>query len=178
MTAAPSPAATGRALLRGPEATDAAGAALAATIGPGDALLLFGPLGAGKTALARAMIRAALGDPFAEAPSPTFTLVQTYETRRGQWLHADLYRLSDADEAHELGLALTDADPSAAQPALLIEWPERLGAHQPPRRLEIHLDLAEAGGARSLRWRAVGPGWDAALQALAGLPAAPPESAG
>lgn len=95
---------------------------LAATARPGDTILLDGPVGAGKTHFARAFIRARQGDAAEDVPSPTFTLVQTYDDPTGTEIwHADLYRLTDPSELAELGLddALTDA-------ICLIEWPDRL----------------------------------------------------
>lgn len=96
-------------------ATDAIGAALARLLEPGDVVALYGDLGVGKTALARAIIRARLGDPELEVPSPTFALVQPYPGL----VHADLYRLGDENEIEELGLF---DDPAAI---VLIEWPDR-----------------------------------------------------
>ncbi len=102
----------------------------------GDAILLRGPLGAGKSTLARALVRK-LTSPDEEAPSPTFTLVQSYPTRAGFDLyHFDLYRLSDPDEAYELGL-----DEALSDGVALIEWPERLEDRLPPNRLDIELSV-------------------------------------
>ena len=86
-----------------PEATEALGRKLAALARPGDVVLLEGPIGAGKSCLARAFIRARLGDQ-EEVPSPTFTLVQVYDDRGTEIWHADLYRLTHPDEVWELGL--------------------------------------------------------------------------
>lgn len=91
----------------------------------GDCILLQGAIGAGKTAFARALIRARLGRQ-EDVPSPTFTLVQTYDDPKGDIWHCDLYRLTHPDEALELGLI--DALDSAI---CLIEWPDRLGSDQP-----------------------------------------------
>lgn len=100
--------------------TEALARALAPELGAGDTLLLDGPVGAGKSHFARALIRARLGNPAEEVPSPTFTLVQTYDGDPPLW-HADLYRLTDGSEIDELGL--TDAlEDSIA----LIEWPDRM----------------------------------------------------
>ena len=98
----------------------------------GDIFTLQGPLGAGKTKFSRAFIRHLAGNNDLEVPSPTFTLVQTYETDKAPIWHFDLYRLEDAQEIYELGWeeALSDS-------ILLIEWPERLGALMPPVRKEI-----------------------------------------
>lgn len=100
-------------------ATAALGAELAAELAPGDLLLLQGDLGAGKTALARAIIRQLANDPTLDVPSPTFALVQPYDTARGAVLHADLYRLGDPREVDELGLL---DNPDAI---VLVEWAER-----------------------------------------------------
>jgi tRNA threonylcarbamoyl adenosine modification protein YjeE len=137
MTDAPSRASapfTRTIALPGPAATDRLGAALGARLAAGDVVALVGDLGAGKSALARAAIRARLSDPGAEVPSPTFTLIQTYEAAELEIWHVDLYRLSDAADAEELGLieAFRDA-------ACLIEWPERLGVALPDRALRIEL---------------------------------------
>ena len=106
--------------------TAALGRGLAAVAQPGQVYLLEGPLGAGKTHFARAFIRARLRQPDAEVPSPSFTLVQTYDDPAGAEIwHADLYRLGDATEVAELGLE--DASPEDIR---LIEWPDRL--HTPP----------------------------------------------
>jgi len=108
---------------------------VAFTIKPGDTIALIGDLGAGKTTLARAVIRA-LGVPeHEEIPSPTFTLVQTYETPRMTVAHFDLYRLSEPTELDELGLDL-----ALRQGVALIEWPERAGGILPHDRLEIQLE--------------------------------------
>lgn len=115
---------------------------LAPRLAAGDTVLLSGPVGAGKSAFARALIRAWLGDPGAEVPSPTFTLVQTYGEGGDALWHADLYRLSHADEVAELGLL------SAMEEAIcLIEWPDRLGPLAPASALR--LDLAPEGEGRS-----------------------------
>lgn len=136
-------------------ATAAFGAALAPLLGPGDTVLLAGPLGAGKSALARAVIRAALDDPGAEVPSPSYTLVNVYETGRGPLWHADLYRLSGAaDELEELGLG--EAMGSAL---VLVEWAERLGPAVPERRLEITLSAPPRGG-RDAAATLCGGGWE------------------
>ena len=106
-------------LLADDAATAALGQELAATLRPGDIVVLDGDLGAGKTALARAIIRALSNDPTLEVPSPTFALVQPYDTPVGPVLHADLYRLGDPREVDELGLV---DNPDAI---VLVEWAER-----------------------------------------------------
>jgi len=116
-------------------ADDDATARFATTIAPllrvGDCLLLTGDIGAGKTAFARTVIRTRLGR-FEDVPSPTFTLVQTYEAHDGDIWHCDLYRLTSPDEAFELGL-----DDAMRDAICLIEWPDRLGADQPHNALRL-----------------------------------------
>ena len=119
-------------------ATEALGKRLAELARPGDVILLEGPIGAGKSCLARACIRARLGRE-EEVPSPTFTLVQVYEADFEIW-HADLYRLTHPDEVWELGL--DDAFQSAI---CLVEWPDRLGDHVPPDALSIRLEAVGEG---------------------------------
>lgn len=121
-------------------ATQALGRKLACAVRPGDALCLTGPLGAGKSTLARALIRA-LTTPDEEAPSPTFTLVQFYDTADFPLAHFDLYRLSAPDEAYEIGL-----DEALDGGVAVIEWPQRLEGHLPVTRLDI--DIALDGDAR------------------------------
>jgi tRNA threonylcarbamoyladenosine biosynthesis protein TsaE len=123
------------------EATDALGRLLAKHLMPGDAVLLTGPIGAGKSHLSRAIIRARLGR-MEDVPSPTFTLVQTYEDPAGDIWHADLYRLSHPDEVLELGL-----EDAFATAICLVEWPERLGAYAPENA--IHVSLSVEGQGRS-----------------------------
>lgn len=140
-------------ILAGPDALEAAGAALAAVLRPGDVLALSGELGAGKTTLARGILRG-LGLE-GEAPSPTFTLVQTYEppeTRLPVW-HCDLYRLDDPEEAIELGL-----DDARDDAVLLIEWPERLGRFLPADALRLRLE--GAGTPERSLTADVPPGWE------------------
>lgn len=129
-------------------ATDRAAAALARLLAPGDTVLLSGPVGAGKTHFARAVIRHFLG-PDEHVPSPTFTLVQTYDTARGDIWHADLYRLGDPGEVEELGL--TDAFANAI---CLVEWPDRLGELRPESALDAVFAYPDTGDGRdlTLRW--------------------------
>ncbi|WP_375550125.1 tRNA (adenosine(37)-N6)-threonylcarbamoyltransferase complex ATPase subunit type 1 TsaE [Oceanicaulis alexandrii] len=142
-----------------PEANARLGARLARLLQPGDAVLLEGGLGAGKTTLARGVIEALTGEK--DAPSPTYTLVQPYETDQGLGLlHADLYRLEDPEELDELGL-----DEALDHGAALIEWPDRMGRWRPADRLEIVLKETEAGG-RTARLEAFGS-WETRLGGLA-----------
>jgi tRNA threonylcarbamoyladenosine biosynthesis protein TsaE len=122
-------------------ATATLAARLADAARPGDVLALQGGLGMGKTHLARAFIRHLGGGE--EVPSPTFTLVQTYDTSAGPVWHCDLYRVADATEATELGL-----EEALVGGILLIEWPERLGKFLPARRLDLALDAGPAPAAR------------------------------
>ncbi|MFN3953898.1 MAG: tRNA (adenosine(37)-N6)-threonylcarbamoyltransferase complex ATPase subunit type 1 TsaE [Pararhodobacter sp.] len=130
--------------------------ALAPALGPGDVLLLEGPIGAGKTHFARALIQALLAAP-EDVPSPTFTLVQVYDGPGFEIWHADLYRLTHPDEALELGLA------DAFQQALcLVEWPERLGPDRPEKALTLRFS-AMAGDARQLGFFSADRDWAARL---------------
>lgn len=126
------------------EATTALGVWLAARLQPGDCLLLEGPIGSGKTHLARALIQALLAAEgrFEDVPSPTFTLVQVYDTARSEIWHADLYRLSHPQEVIELGL-----DEAFETAICLIEWPDRLGPLTPPGALHLRYE-AEGEGRR------------------------------
>ncbi|MEK9726225.1 MAG: tRNA (adenosine(37)-N6)-threonylcarbamoyltransferase complex ATPase subunit type 1 TsaE, partial [Rhodospirillaceae bacterium] len=112
-------------------ATEALGRWLAAVAAPGDVIALAGDLGSGKTVLARAVVRAYCDTPGEEVPSPTFTLVQSYEGGAAPVHHFDLYRLEDPDEALELGIEEAFADG-----VTLIEWPDRLGPWLPAERLD------------------------------------------
>ena len=103
----------------------------------GDIVLLKGEIGAGKSHFARSLIQAAM-DKVEDVPSPTFTLVQTYDTLVGSIWHADLYRLSDQSEVFELGLI--DA---FGNDIVLIEWPDRLGYLEPQDALTIELVILE-----------------------------------
>lgn len=143
-------------------ATARLGTAFGAVLRAGDAVLLTGGLGAGKTALARAAILARLGATgrVDEVPSPTFTLVQTYEADIPVW-HADLYRLSGEDEVYELGL-----DEAFEKAAVFVEWPDRLGGAAPARWLAIHLDFDARGEGRIAAVRQQGGSWSAALKAM------------
>jgi tRNA threonylcarbamoyladenosine biosynthesis protein TsaE len=127
------------------DATARFGAELATTLKRGDIVSLEGDLGAGKTALARAVLRALAGDPALEVPSPTFAIIQPYDTPHGAVLHADLYRLADASEADELGLL---DDPDAI---VLVEWAERAPQIVDAVTVTVHLDIPPGGAGRTVR---------------------------
>jgi tRNA threonylcarbamoyladenosine biosynthesis protein TsaE len=114
--------------------TSAFGAWLGRHLVAGDTVLLSGPIGAGKSHLARALIRDRLGNQYAEVPSPTFTLVQTYDAPGGAIWHTDLYRITHPDEVIELGL-----DAAFEEAVVLVEWPERLGKWRPANAIQIEL---------------------------------------
>jgi tRNA threonylcarbamoyladenosine biosynthesis protein TsaE len=125
----------------------------------GDIIALKGDLGAGKTAFARAFIRAR-GDRNEEVPSPTFTLVQVYELHPAAIWHFDLYRLGSHQEAWELGIEDAFSDGIS-----LIEWPERLGPLLPESRLEISLSFGAQPDARRATLNP-GGGWQTRLAAI------------
>jgi tRNA threonylcarbamoyladenosine biosynthesis protein TsaE len=122
-------------------ATARLGEAIARLLQAGETVCLSGPLGAGKSTLARALIRA-LTRTDEDVPSPTFTLVQFYEGPRLKIAHFDLYRLSSPDEAYEIGL-----DEALDDGAAVIEWPERLEGRLPADRLDVEIALADSGRA-------------------------------
>lgn len=113
-------------------ATEAFARDIAARVGLGDAILLAGPLGAGKSTFARAFLRARACDVALEVPSPSFTLVQTYELTPPV-THFDLWRLAGPDDVTELGFD------SALSGIVLVEWPDRLGPLTPPDAMQINL---------------------------------------
>ena len=145
-------------------ATTRLGAAIAPLLAPGETVLLYGPLGMGKSTLARGLIRALLrisARPDEDVPSPTFTLVQFYDSAPPV-AHFDLYRLTRPEEAVEIGL-----DEALDEGCAVIEWPERLGddpaAWLGPDRLTV--TLSEAGAGRLATVSGVGA-WDAKLKDL------------
>jgi tRNA threonylcarbamoyladenosine biosynthesis protein TsaE len=116
-------------------ATEALGTRIAALLHRGDAVLLEGPLGAGKSVLARALLRSAAGKPALDVPSPSFTLVQSYETPIGLIHHYDLWRLGQSNDVIEL-----DWD-GAREDIVLVEWPDRLGDLRPEDALAVKLEF-------------------------------------
>lgn len=140
-------------------ATARLGEDLAMSLRPGDVLALKGDLGAGKSSLARALIRTMAEDAGLDVPSPTFTLVQSYEARVPVH-HFDLYRLSAASELDELGF-----DEALAQGAALVEWPERAGPYLP--KTAVLIELVHQGEGRLARLSGQGAAFERAARSLA-----------
>jgi tRNA threonylcarbamoyladenosine biosynthesis protein TsaE len=111
---------------------------------PGDTILLRGPLGAGKTAFARAFIRTLADDKNLDVPSPSFTLVQTYDTAAGLVHHLDLWRIAGPSDLNELGWD------DLLRDVVLVEWPERLVSRRPDDALEVAFHVNQ-DGTRTLR---------------------------
>jgi tRNA threonylcarbamoyl adenosine modification protein YjeE len=142
-------------------ATAALGMLLADRLQPGDAILLEGALGVGKTCFARALIRHLSGDSGTEVPSPSFNLVLTYDIPHGTLWHFDLYRVCDPRELDELGL-----DDALRDGVTLIEWPDRLGSQLPAGALTVSLSLlGDAAGPRQADLLG-NPAWAARLADL------------
>ncbi len=127
---------------------------LAPRLKPGDVIALHGGLGAGKTTFCRALIRALMGDE-TEVPSPTYTLVQTYDAPNFSIFHFDLYRLNGSEEVLELGWDDTMSG------LCLIEWPERAGGYLPDWRLDLFIDMS--GETRVARLEPQGEDWQTRL---------------
>ncbi|GAD57088.1 tRNA (adenosine(37)-N6)-threonylcarbamoyltransferase complex ATPase subunit type 1 TsaE [Limimaricola cinnabarinus] len=130
--------------------------ALAPHLRAGDTLLLSGQIGAGKSFFARALIRARTGNPDEEVPSPTFTLVQSYDAPGAEIWHCDLYRLSDPFELVELGL-----EEAMGRAICLIEWPDRMGDMAPPEALSLAFEARPDGHLLSMSGPEV---WHARLE--------------
>lgn len=136
---------------------------LARILRSGDVIALHGDLGAGKTALCRHLIRVLSKDADTEVPSPTFTLVQTYDSSLGEIWHFDLYRVHNSEDILELGW-----DEALGAGLILIEWPDRLGGWLPVNRLDINLHFAAEGDERRVRLSGDGD-WPQRLAQLAQL---------
>jgi tRNA threonylcarbamoyl adenosine modification protein YjeE len=139
------------------EATRRLAVDIANMLEPGDVVALSGDLGAGKTAFTRAVIRHLASDETVAVPSPTFTLLQTYELPRLTLAHADLYRLSDASELEELGL-----DDVGDKAVVFVEWPDRVEGLLPPDRIEVALTLVPDRGPQAREATVTGLGASAA----------------
>ncbi|MCB1516554.1 MAG: tRNA (adenosine(37)-N6)-threonylcarbamoyltransferase complex ATPase subunit type 1 TsaE [Hyphomicrobiaceae bacterium] len=133
---------------------------LAAQLRAGDLILLSGPLGAGKSTVARAIVRSLVGQPDLDVPSPTFLLVLPYEGKGHLVLHADLYRIEDVREVDELGL---DEDPQAI---VLVEWPDRDPALATRADLFLDLRIAPEEKGRECELRVADPDRRRALSVL------------
>lgn len=131
---------------------------LAVHLSPGDVILLSGPVGAGKTHFARALIQSILPSP-EDIPSPTFTLIQSYDTRLGPLWHTDLYRISTDMEIDELGL-----EQAFEEAICLVEWPDRLGLLTPLDALTICIETGGSGRTARLSWD--DQRWDGKLSAV------------
>jgi tRNA threonylcarbamoyladenosine biosynthesis protein TsaE len=151
-------------ILPNPASTERLAAIVAAEARPGDAILLSGDLGAGKTHFARAFINA-LSDAVEEVPSPTFTLVQSYAASASgapvEISHFDLYRLKSSEETIELGI-----EEAFAEGISLVEWPDRLGAMTPKRHLALHLEIAADGATRRASLQGTAD-WEARVERIA-----------
>ena len=149
--------------LPNPAATRRLARRLAGLVVRGDVIGLGGALGTGKTTLARGLIEALAGRP-CEVPSPTFTLVQTYDLVPVAVWHFDLYRITRPEEVIELGI-----EDALAEAVTLIEWPERIADLLPADRLDVTLEQGAAPDARLARLTAFGS-WVARLAAVADDP--------
>ncbi len=143
--------------------TEALARSLAPRLGPGDVLALAGPIGAGKSTFARALVKALLAAEGRDedVPSPTFTLVQSYETAAFEIWHCDLYRLTHADEVLELGL-----DAAFEDALCLVEWPDRLGGDLPATALCLDFAPDPQGEARTLTLTSGDDRWASRLSFL------------
>jgi tRNA threonylcarbamoyl adenosine modification protein YjeE len=147
---------------------------MASLVGQGDLVTLTGDLGAGKTTFARALIRHICGDPGLETPSPSFTLMQIYESQKFPIVHADLYRVESAHELVELGW-----DEAAEGALVLVEWADRIGEGVDPDRLDIAFALDPARADWRLRallancWTKLAGRTRRAASCLGMLPCAP-----
>lgn len=144
--------------LENPAATAALAAQLAGIARVGDVLALWGDLGMGKTAFARAFIAARAGETLV-VPSPTFTLLQTYDLPNGPVWHFDLYRLASPDDVWELGW-----EQGLSEAILLVEWPQRLGDFLPADRLDVSFAQGDGPEQRLVRLAASGA-WETRLDA-------------
>lgn len=131
-------------MTQSPRETEALALRIAPHLKPGDVLLLKGDLGAGKSLFARALIKSFCGEE-TEVPSPTFTLVQTYDAPKFTIWHFDLYRIDVPEDVHELGI-----EEALATGVCLIEWPEKLGEYLPKGAFEIEFTYGDQESERSI----------------------------
>lgn len=143
-----------------PDATADLAQSIGSTLGAGDVILLEGSIGAGKTHFARALIQGILAVP-EDVPSPTFTLVQVYDTVQGELWHADLYRLTSTFELEELGLSQAFCDSIC-----LIEWPDRLASDAPDSALWLSFSDGRDDQARLCTATWSDPRWTSRLKGL------------
>ncbi|MBE3640325.1 tRNA (adenosine(37)-N6)-threonylcarbamoyltransferase complex ATPase subunit type 1 TsaE [Mangrovicoccus algicola] len=163
----PIPPLSARLRLQTAEATAALARRLAPLLGAGDVLALSGPVGAGKSTFARALIKHLLAREGRDedVPSPTFTLVQSYDAAGVEIWHCDLYRLTHADEVLELGL-----DAAFEEALCLVEWPDRLGGDLPCTALSLDFAPDPQGEARNLTVTWSDDRWSPRLSLLAEIP--------
>lgn len=136
---------------------------IALELRPGDVVALSGDLGAGKTTVARAVIRTLLDDPLAEVPSPTFSIIQPYETPRVLVTHCDLYRIDGESGVAELGL-----EEALARGAVLVEWPDRAQSLIAEHCLEVALSEIDGGACRLVSLAGRGR-WEARIARLVAI---------
>lgn len=151
-------------LLTSPDETARLAAAFASHLADGETLLLDGPIGSGKTHFCRALIQARMeqaGAPVEDIPSPTFTLVQTYEVGDTEIWHADLYRLTHPDEIEELGLMDAFLDQIC-----LVEWPDRLGDLTPKDALTLSFSTTPNEDERHVQTTASSGHWTEKLESI------------
>lgn len=139
--------------------TERLGILLASALGAGDLVCISGPLGAGKSELCRAIVRALIGCKTLEVPSPSYTLVNVYDHKSCEIWHADLYRIGDESELLEIGL-----EDAIAASVVLVEWPERW-PDLPARRLEISI-YPTVNDRREIAISATGTNWKSVLESL------------
>ncbi|NQV44266.1 MAG: tRNA (adenosine(37)-N6)-threonylcarbamoyltransferase complex ATPase subunit type 1 TsaE [Rhodospirillales bacterium] len=149
-----------RLIVQGEAGTARLAAVLSSLAGPGDIIALWGDLGVGKTAFARAFINE-LTDHTEEVPSPTFTLAQLYDTPSGMIYHFDMYRLEKPDDALELGV-----EDAFADGICLIEWPGHLGSWLPGNRLDLIMENGDGEETRAIEIVGGTPKWNERLAAL------------
>ena len=142
---------------------------LAELVRPGDTLLLFGDIGSGKTFFSRAIIQKMMIKQrvtVEDVPSPTFTIVQVYDTITPAVWHLDLYRISNPEEILDL-----DLESALEKNVCLIEWPQNMGLYVPKRNLSITLEEAEGSSdIRSINFGFNGSGWEHIIRGLSKWP--------